>query len=161
MSNYGIKVSKPGVDVKTAVNKDLLITSELDTNKIALTGSLSISLPSETLDTENVLRNTSATHGLGYIPIFSPAILGDIYQEDLQTGGDYTINDIGDILVPAAGYSPATQAEESNIYIDDDKIYLYINRFVMFGSETFGARTATLYYTIFYNRVDEEFDLLS
>jgi hypothetical protein len=156
----GIKVSKAGVDVKTATNKELLITSQFDTLKIALTGSLSISLPSETLTTENVTRTTNVSHNLGYVPMFQPAILGVIYTGNNATGGDYVINDYGDILTPAGAYGPATQAEESNVYIDDEKLYLYVNRFVALGSETFGARTVTLHYTIFYNKIDETMDLL-
>ncbi len=171
MSDYGIKVSKAGVNVETAANKDLLISSNLDTFKIARTGSLVISLPVDTVNASNVIREATYAHGLGYTPFFAPLTRGVIYgiddyfggdyQDRLENGGDYVLNDIEEVRIPAAGYSPAIAAEMVGVFIDATNLVLRVNRFsIMPGDVIFGARKCTLYYTIFHNRVDEQFNLL-
>lgn len=61
MGDYGIKISKEGFDVKTAADKDLVLTSKLDTIKIA-----------KTIATQHNQSGASETlsiaHGLGYSP---------------------------------------------------------------------------------------------
>lgn len=49
-----IKIAKPGFDAKTAADKDLVFSSELNTFKVAAVGNTS----------------TTYTHGLGYTPAF-------------------------------------------------------------------------------------------
>ena len=162
MSDYGIKVSKEGASVKTGDAKDLTFTSQLDTFKILRTGSLSISLPEETFSSDNVVRTTSYTHNLGYIPFFLPMVSEQIYQDHWETGGDYIVNDLGEIRIPAGGYSPSMVAEISTVYSSTTALTLSINRLnALSFAATFGARKATLYYTIFSNRVNEQFNLLT
>lgn len=54
MADWGIKVSKPGFDVKTCDDKDLIMSSEFNTFKVKAVGS------------------TSGTyaHGLAYVPAY-------------------------------------------------------------------------------------------
>jgi hypothetical protein len=171
MSNYGIKVSKEGTDVKTATSKDLLISSEFDTIKIVKTGELVLSLPSETVTGGLSERTTTVAHGFSDIPLYSPMIRGYLYGLDdflggdyitrLESGGDYIVNDLSEVRIPAGGYSPALSGEYSSVQINATNLILSVTRFEFMGfPQDFGAREATLYYTIFYNRVDEEFNLL-
>ena len=51
---YVIKLSKPGKNVNTCADKDLIFSSELDMLKVAKVGTTS----------------TTAAHGLAYVPIF-------------------------------------------------------------------------------------------
>ncbi len=81
MSDYGIKMSKPGVDVKTAADKDLSWSSDFKTFKIY-----------------RVIKFTSTgnvTHGLDYPPSFAipnpPPLASEDYPEkfDLMLGQNY------------------------------------------------------------------------
>ncbi len=53
---YGFKVSKPGHDVKTAADKDLIMSSELNMLKTAGFG--------------NLAAGNNQAHGLSYVPIY-------------------------------------------------------------------------------------------
>jgi hypothetical protein len=53
---YGLKISKPGVDVGTAADIDLYFSSELDSMKTKSTGTIT--------------ENGTVAHGLPYTPIF-------------------------------------------------------------------------------------------
>jgi hypothetical protein len=167
----GIKVSKEGVDVKTAANKDLLISSEFDTFKIAKTGSLVISLSAETVNFSEVIREATYAHGLGYVPFYGPLTRGVLYGLDeylggdyagkLENGGDYILNDIEEVRIPAVGYSPAIAGESVGVFVSSTNLILRVKRFNAMPEDVkFGARKCTLYYTIFHNRVDEQFNLL-
>jgi hypothetical protein len=57
MSNYGIRMSKPGVDVKTASDADLSWSSDFKTFKI--------------YRIVKFTANTSINHGLSYPPAFA------------------------------------------------------------------------------------------
>jgi hypothetical protein len=62
---YGIKISKDGVDVKTAANKDLVLTSDKNMFKVKQSGTVSYTFTgSETGD--DLLATIN--HGLGYVP---------------------------------------------------------------------------------------------
>ncbi len=61
---FGIKVSKPGVDVKTANAKDLVLTSLLASLKIKQIGSGTLSITGGSGSTLVTIQ-----HNLGYIPI--------------------------------------------------------------------------------------------
>jgi len=167
----GIKVSIEGVDVKTATDKELLISSQFDTAKVKVTGTLDLELPEEDVSGGFVVHTATVAHGFSDIPLYSPTTRGNLYGLDeflggdyiakISTGGDYIVNDISEVRIPAAAYSSATVGEMASVFIDSTNLILQVDRFEFFGSPvTFGARKATLYYTIFYNRIDEEFDLL-
>ena len=62
--SYGIKISKPGVDVKAAKDTELVFSSKFNTFKVAGTGTGSL-----TSDITNPQTATIA-HGMGYVPAF-------------------------------------------------------------------------------------------
>lgn len=62
MAGIGAKVSRPGFDVRTCADHELLFSSSWPLLKIHSQGSFSI--PDTTVQT------TIATHGLGYVPMF-------------------------------------------------------------------------------------------
>ncbi len=67
MSDYGIKMSKPGVDVKTASDKDLSWSSDFKTFKIY-----------------KIVKFTSTgnkTHGLNYPPAFVAFAPNDFFYD--------------------------------------------------------------------------------
>ncbi len=180
MSNFGIKVSKEGVDVKTASNKDLLISSEFDTFKVFRTGSIVLNMPNETLSEEQKSYTATYTHNLGYVPAALPIVsisgfagnVAPIDENWWETGrykvtSPYIVNDISDIIVNPGiwGAGPTFVHEGIRTEINSTQLKLIIDRVCFlgpFGGEIeFTASQATLYYTIFHNRVDEEFDLLS
>jgi hypothetical protein len=61
---FGIKVSKPGYDVKTCDDKDLVFSSQWNVFKIKARGSLTVTVPPMTI------QEAEATHNLGYSPAF-------------------------------------------------------------------------------------------
>lgn len=64
MTQYGIKISKSNFDARTAANKDLLLTSELPSYKVAFSGDFSITIPASSSDSVDY----TITHNLGYVP---------------------------------------------------------------------------------------------
>jgi len=166
-SDYGIKVSKKGFDVKTASPKNLIFSSQFDSMKIRRTGSLVLTLPSDTFggppnyETERK-REVSYTHNIGDIPIFLPRIIGMVaYMEGgVISGGNYIVNDLEEQDIPIYGYGISV-SEWASVIMKSDKLILRVTREnYSYENITFGARTATLYYTIFHNRADLEFNLL-
>lgn len=165
MSNIGIKVSKEGEDVLKASNKDLLISSQFDTFKIFKTGEIYIDLPEETFNTGVRTKTATFNHNLGYPPVYTPMMRSHYAYDDdpnfLENGGNYIVNDIDGNPIPASeGWSPGFDYEASSVYIDSTKLTLEITRSAWVFDVKFGARRATLYYTIFYNPINEEFNLL-
>lgn len=65
MTNFGIKIAKPGFDVKTAGYKDLLFHSSYPLLKIKISGTGSIT---PTIGGSTIV--TAYTHSLGYNPLF-------------------------------------------------------------------------------------------
>lgn len=65
MGNYGIKVSKPGVDVLSAGPEDLIFSSQLNSFKIALASEATINVPNPSGGV-----TLQIDHDLGYIPGF-------------------------------------------------------------------------------------------
>lgn len=59
MADWGLKISKPGYDVKTCTKDQLVFDSELNTMKVAYSAA--------------PVANGTYTHGLGYIPAFMVA----------------------------------------------------------------------------------------
>ncbi len=60
MADFGIKVSKTGFDIGTAVTKDLAFSSQFNSLKISTSGSVNVTGTGE----------ITANHALGYIPAF-------------------------------------------------------------------------------------------
>ena len=53
---YGLKISKPGIDVGTAADTDLIFSSDIDSLKTKATGTFA--------------NNGTVAHGLSYTPMF-------------------------------------------------------------------------------------------
>jgi hypothetical protein len=70
MADWGLKVSKPGKDVKTCTKDELVFDSELNTMKIAKFGSPT--------------GSGNYTHGLGYIPAFMVAGDGSFLGQEFS-----------------------------------------------------------------------------
>lgn len=169
-----IKISKPGTDLSSALDKDLVYTSKFDTFKIRKTGTLTLNLPSETFGawspggfTTYTQHETSYTHNIGDICFFLPRALGEVAYvgTDVINGGNYVVNDLeeDDIsrFLPDYFYGIST-IETVQLVISNSKLTLKVVREnYLVEDVTFGARTATVNYTIFYNRADEEFNLLT
>lgn len=78
---YGIKISKPGVDVKTAANKDLVLTSEKNMFKVKQSGTVSYTFDGSEGGGETTLATIN--HGLGYVPAVTVFVYD--HTEDLYT----------------------------------------------------------------------------
>jgi len=106
MSDYGLKVSEIGVDVKTATDVQLVFSSELSTLKIAVEG--------QTSSTANGRRDIEITHNFGYIP-------GYITYWDVDSNAKF-IN--GDTYLETV-----TGSKQASVWawVDDTKLYLQLD----------------------------------
>lgn len=155
-----IIVAKSGHSI-TDEYYNMKIDSRFDTYKVKNSGTLSYNLPAETLNGEVKTYTTSYAHGLGYVPLVMPYIKGALYQDDLASGGDWIVNDVSEIDLPKGAYSPPLAGEEAYIRVDGTNVQLFVRRYEYLGTDTdFGARKVSLYYTCFYNRLNEAFNLL-
>ena len=156
-----IRMSKTGKSVWSGVNRDMQIDTKFNMLKIKKTGTLEIDLPSETLNSSSSNHSVTYSHNLGYIPFFTPFIAGALYPDALDTGGDYIVNDIGENDIPAGAYSPPSASEFTYIKADTTDLTFEVRRAnITPFDQVFGARKATLYYAVFYNKMNEEYNLL-
>jgi hypothetical protein len=163
-----LAIAKEGEDAQ-GHPKDMNIDSRFDTFKVYRTGTLTLNATAVTIPTAGTYNTQSTyyTHGLGYVPFFTPLVP---YQSELNyvffNRGGYTIpstinvSELSDFrLSYITGAGTSTQ-EQVRVYITSSRLYLVFRRSSAWDDEGFPARTINLNYTIFYNRVDEEFDLL-
>lgn len=68
MADYGFRISKAGVDVKTGDDKDMVITSKYAVLKGTLHGSGTKVLNSGDRTQKGTVNELASTHNLGYIP---------------------------------------------------------------------------------------------
>jgi hypothetical protein len=178
MSNYGIKISKDGVDVRDAEPKDLLVSSEYDTFKIHHTGMIELTAPQVTIESpyEVPFYSGEYVHNLGYKPFTLPYIQTSLvtptpveYSSDGSTyvhtpTADYDLNDIASvIMLEDPPTEPLIYAKELfRLVVTNTRIILYMGRFCrnIFNPVRFEEMRATLYFTTFYNQVDSELDLV-
>lgn len=157
-----MKISKSGFDVETAANKDLILSTQFDMFKIAKTGSLVLNLPEETKGDGAASSTYTQTysHGLGYVPLLIPdasSVLTDVITA-LGGGEDAIVNDAAnDAFIMASG--PPGTNELATLYATTTQIVLKVVRNWDYAG-TFGAHSVTCYYTIFYNKIGETFNLL-
>lgn len=110
---YGIKVSKPGKDVLTAANKDLVFTSESE-SAMKISGLYSLST---TISSAPGSATLSTAHGLGFVPAFFGSV-------QLPSGDHF--------LCPVL----ASGAIMAKVYADNTNIYARIVT-LLTGSYTF------------------------
>lgn len=149
------------VDVKTAFPYFNSMDSRFDSFKIFKTGTLVLNLPQETIpmNADSVVRTVTVEHNLGYPPVFLPeATIGwGVWGVNMS---NFVINDnLGIIQAPS---SIGIDGDPFiDIFVDSEKLYLrYTRPSYSFRDEEYSAGTITMYYTIFYNEIGEEFDLL-
>ena len=65
MADYGFKIAKPGFDVLTATDNNLIFSSKFNTLKAYATGTVTISV-----SPVDVIDYASVAHGLSYAPAF-------------------------------------------------------------------------------------------
>lgn len=155
-------IAKDGHNVLNAEPKDMILTSQADSLKILATGSLSISLPNETLTSQTKTYTASYTHSLGYIPFFFPHAINTLNQDEpTDSNVEFNINESNQVALPAGAFSPALAAEFADIYTTTTELVLRITRYEEAGSPAdFGAHNATLNFTLFYNKINETFNFI-
>lgn len=117
--DYGIKVSQEGVDVKTADNDDLVMSSSFNMFKIALSGTLSMTF---TPGADTTTTTVSVSHGLGYIPAFQAFITLD---PGIMSGtlANSTVPNPYPILYLLGASSDLTLVGMAQVYVDATKVY--------------------------------------
>lgn len=116
MGSYGIKISRPGFDVRTAAPHELAFSSKYKTLKIHDTGSGTLTHSS---------RTVTIPHGLGYVPFFlvhtqlDPAIA---LASEVGDSSDYFISPfrIGsaiDIYEAENTHDIIAWADSTNLYV--------------------------------------------
>jgi len=83
MGDYGEKISRSGFDVKTATDKQLVLTSKFKTFTISSSGSGNV-----TVLFWNCRERLEITHGLGYVPAY--AVYGKVSTETEYKKVPYT-----------------------------------------------------------------------
>lgn len=147
---------------KTNFPTNNAIDSRFDTFKIFKTGTLTITMPAETITHGNSKSYTeTVTHDLGYAPVYLPAAGMDWYMGLSGLGGNsFNVNDkLGFLVNPYVAYSDYYRLD---VYVDSSKLYMKYTRSADgVGDESFSACTVTMYYTIFYNKIGESFNYLN
>lgn len=154
---YDVAISKPGKDVLTCPPYDLAFSAQFDTFKVLTSQSLSISLPNETL-TDTVKTYTATySHNLGYPPVFLPQVIEVLNQnEPTNSTATWDVNNESLVLLPGGGFSPALAGESASIYVTTTQIVFEVTRFEFAVSPAdFGAHTAQVDVTLFYNQINE------
>jgi len=112
MGDYGIKISKPGYDVKTASPHQLVFSSKYQTLKIKQQGSGTI--------TDSGGRTHTIAHNLGYVPMFLVHTMIDEFF------GSFYGNDPSDLYIDPFGYPAEACNVDRNIIAWADTTNLYI-----------------------------------
>jgi hypothetical protein len=82
MADYGMKISKPGYDVKDATDAQLVYSSKFDTIRVFTSGSGTITVPNP-MATQTV----TISHNLGYRPAFAVySQIYDVFAGDVSSG---------------------------------------------------------------------------
>lgn len=174
-------VFKLGDDVNTDPDYLLRIDSKYDSFKVAKSNLITLNLP-----TWNAPAATTAVdpdtgfdyvvpatqtvtasdlHGLSYVPYYQPFVpykidLTEVYANDIPS--TVNINGLVNIFSPNFAFVSEGYSEEVYVWVNDSRVYIDYtrNNIDTSSGHTFPARTITMDYTVFYNRVDEEFNLL-
>lgn len=135
MSNYGIKVSQAGYDVKTCNKERLVFSSKYNTLKLFVSGSGSHSVPAATQwFGPSGTATVEITHNLGYKPAF--IVFCNSIWRDTSKFSPYAYKGIGAISPDGGFYS-----------VDTTKLYIHLY------NGDFSARTIYYKYHIYYNEL--------
>jgi hypothetical protein len=136
MTNYGIKVSQAGYDVKTANKENLVFSSKYNTLKLFSNGSGSQSVPAATAPYGPPGTATvEITHNLGYKPAFI-VFCTSIWRSN-DKFSPYAYKSIGAISPDGGQYA-----------VDTTKLYIHL-----YNGDSGGARTIYYRYHIYYNEL--------
>ena len=153
-------LGKGDVDVRTAFPSDNSMDSRFDSLKIFKTGKLELKVYEETFGISEAYHVYTAEfeHNLGYAPVYLPeAGVGWALDSSLEDDSFIVNDNLGKL---PAGYAGINSAPVLDVYVDSDKLYLRLWRFANdWSTRHYDEVTITLYYTIFYNEIGEEFDL--
>lgn len=132
--DYGIKVSKPGYDVKTTADENLVFSSKFDTFRVFATGTGSF--------TANLSTQTNTvTHSLGYQPAFF------VYSEVHAGFGNPST---GDFYMmphsPPASIGGSLVTDTIIVAADTTKLYIRLGSLVVANTKVINYK-----YVIFYN----------
>jgi len=132
MSDFGIKVAKPGFDVGNADVKDQVFNSEHNSLKIWMTGSKNITIGAGISEYSAIVA-----HNLGYIPFFL------VYFKLAHASKLWFQNSLDDSLLPSAFVFGRATADDTNLnlHVQNDT--------------GFTSTTATAYYKILIDKAFE------
>lgn len=111
MSNLGIRISQTSVDVKTGLDKEMVLTSKYSIFKGSVQGIGSVSVPRNGTPT-----TVTIAHGLGYSPMAQA-----FFKSELFFGSVY-------IPIPAVFLLTPTESEliQCNAVVSSDNTNVYI-----------------------------------
>lgn len=121
MADYGIKISKPGKDVKSASPNELVFSSKYSTLRVQSQGSGTVTRTN---------RTATIAHNLGYVPYFLVHTTPDpLYDSGFYDSNDYFINPVVPVITGACHIDRevVAYADDTNLYIEigDDVGYDY------------------------------------
>lgn len=136
MSNFGIKISQPGYDVKTADKERLVFSSQYDTLKIAKSGS-GTQVVAHVDDIFTAGKETvEITHELGYEPAFFVFVNNPVWASSDKLS-PYTWRSIGSPALDTANYA-----------VDTTKLYI-----TFYNPDNVNDITFEYRYHIYYNEL--------
>lgn len=159
MANYGLKITKEGTSVSSGDLRLYSLTTQLDSLKIKETGSTTVTLSGSTIPAGGTATHTKVlnSHNLGYVPIFLPQATTVLTLQGAGFYPDYVLNTQLGFSSPAAS-GPGIGYELVTIYADDSKLYLksvqHNDDSISMAWDTYEV---TVYWTVFFNRLDETF----
>jgi len=134
--------------------------SRFDSLKIFKTGTLELNVPEKTfgISEAHQIYTAEVEHNLEYAPVFLPeAGVGWSLDSTLEDSSFIVNDNLGRI---PADYAGVNASPVLDVYVDSQKLYMRLWRFAYdWSTRHYNAVTITLYYTIFYNEIGEEFDL--
>lgn len=130
MADFGIKVSEPGIDVLTALPRQLYYSSKYDTLKAK-----TVATTTQTFLGINANQTYTIAHGLSYAPAFRVHVK--------VTSNEYCAIPFANFFSDISGRVATMQA-----YVDTTNLYIRVSGFV--GADI----SLTFKYYIFYNQLD-------
>lgn len=155
LGSGGLYILAKEGDAKTNFPTRNSVDSRFDTFKIAKTGTLVMNVPAETIiaGSGDSIYTEVVEHKLGYPPVYLPEA-GIGMRLDLTES--FIVNDI-------LGLGNSYDSDPIlDVYVNSDNLIMrYRRQDYIYMDTEYNALTITLYYTIFYNEIGEEFNLLN
>ena len=136
MSNFGIKISQSGHDVKTAAKENLVFSSQYDTLKIAKSGSGTILVAHDAYIFTPGKETVEVAHGLGYEPAFFVFVNNPAWADSARLA-PYAWRSIGSPTLTQPNYA-----------VDTTKLYI-----TFYNPDNVNDITFEYRYHIYYNEL--------